>query len=149
MSSSLSHPSSSSSPPPKNQLAQGRHVKFLKMGKTWDMAMHPWAFPFVRSFLSSIYLPTRALLSSSSSSSTPRNVDLAHLLPLTDFGIDDDGRGFLSLPLPSSSSSSSLLKAHASFHVSAAVCNGFGSLHGVRPPTHPPTLSPTRIPYHV
>jgi hypothetical protein len=27
------------------QVARGRHVKFLSMGKGWDVAMQPWAFP--------------------------------------------------------------------------------------------------------
>lgn len=32
------------------QLAQGRHVKFLKMGRAWDGMMHPLLFPLAHYF---------------------------------------------------------------------------------------------------
>ena len=42
--------------PPFIQLATGRHVKFLKMGTAWTVAMHPWAFPFAHFLASTLYM---------------------------------------------------------------------------------------------
>lgn len=51
-----SHPSSLP-PLPLYKLATGRHVKFLRMGTAWAVAMHPWAFPFAHFLATTLYLP--------------------------------------------------------------------------------------------
>lgn len=42
------------------QVAHGRHVKFLLMGRGWNVAMQPWAFPIVYRVLSIIHPRTDA-----------------------------------------------------------------------------------------
>ena len=37
-------------PPPHAQMAHGRHVKYLQMGRAWDLAMHPLIFPLAHYF---------------------------------------------------------------------------------------------------